>query len=79
MNLFLGLAEPEDLMLIVVFRTDVDLASFRAGNHEAAVVARFRQHLSRSAYPRAAASRVALEFYSHEAIMRGGGYNRYFS
>jgi len=78
-HLGLGLAEPELLGAVVIFSTDAELISFRAGRHPDSVVEAFRQRLAQSLYPRKAVPKTSISFHSHEEILRKGGYHRYFN
>ena len=77
-QLWLGLAPPNNLHLLVVFKSDAELEQCRRCNLEATALQLFRERLSRSIYPKPAASQAIVAFHSHEEIMRGGGYYRYF-
>lgn len=76
--LWFGLAGPEGLQVLMVFRTNAELIAFHASNHETSIAANFRVELSRGLYPKSAIEKIGIDFYSHEEIMRGGGYYFYF-
>ena len=76
--IFIGLAESCDLALMVVLPSDAELQPFLATNKPSEYEKFFRDRLASGLYPRAGARWVELEFHSHEAILKGGGYYLYF-
>ena|SRR3974390_2805214 len=79
LQLWLGLSEAKDLNVMVFFRTDSDLADFKNSNNPDLLARHFTKHLSGTLYPATAAPQVKVRFFSHEDVIRGGGYWHYFN
>ena len=77
-QLWLGLAEAEKLSVMVFFRLASDLSHFNKSDHATLVQMHFTENLARTSYPSSAVQQVKVRFFSHEEIMRGGGYFYYF-
>lgn len=73
-----GLAGPEGLQVLMVFKTDAELAAFRATKYQGLLIAHFQERLARGIYPKTAIGKIGITFHSHEEIMRGGGYYLHF-
>lgn len=77
-QLWLGLGEPTELSVMVFFRTDSDLLEFKNSDRPELVTTHFAEYMRGTLYPSSAASHAGVKFYSHEEVIRGGGYFYYF-
>jgi hypothetical protein len=77
-ELWLDLGEAKDMRVMVFFRSDSELSDFKKSNHPELVARHFTEYLSGTKYPSSAALEVSVKFFSHEEVMRGGGYFHYF-
>ena len=59
---------------VVFFQSDSDSLTFKQLGYAAIVTKQFTQRLSKSMYPASAAPQVTVRFFSHEDIMKTGGY-----
>jgi hypothetical protein len=77
LEVWLGLAEPDHLELVVIFNGDSEAEK---AMHELSGKLKdaFRKHLADSWYPTRFASMAGFSIHSHENIMRNGGYYTYF-
>lgn len=74
----LGLADPSELRIIVVFPTDGALGRFEASSERRQVELLARKALSDNNYPVDGLNDV-LSFHSQETITRAGGDRNYFN
>jgi hypothetical protein len=77
-ELWLGLGEANQLSVMVFFRSDSELSDFKKLNYPELVAKHFIEYLSGTMYPSGAVPEVTVKCFSHEEVMRGGGYFYYF-
>lgn len=77
-ELWLGLAEPSSLCLMVILPTDAELGRFQHLSLLGPLQQEFRSALVQIWYPKNAVSLAGFQVHSNESISRAGGYYAYF-
>ena len=77
-ELSLGLAQPEELELLVIFETDAQLNRCKELHVEDSLTDLFRNYLPRSFLLNDELNGPSVSLHSHQHIMNNGGYYYYF-
>jgi len=78
-EVWLGLAEPQQLQCVVFVPNDATKIRCESDGHVRALSGLFREALARFGYPAEAIPAIGLTVHSDETIRRAGGQNRYFN
>jgi hypothetical protein len=78
-EVWLGLAEPEQLRCLVFVADEATKAHYESNGYVRAMSDLFRQALASLGYPAQALPGVRLDMHSEEAIRRAGGDHRHVS